>query len=402
MGRNPLINVPGPLAPHVASFRRYLIEQGYASYSVIEKIRLVAHVSCWLEERELECADVTQEQLEEFLRARQGEGYARPVSSRGMVTLLDHLRDLGVVPPARPAGLATPVEVLVAQYRKHLVEERRLSPASIGRYLDVAATFLSQQAITDEASLADLTTADVTAFVLSVSRRYKGAYAKAVATRLRSLLRFLHVEGLTPKGLSSAVPSVAGWRLTALPEGIGGPDVVRLLKSCDRRTAVGRRDFAIITVLARLGLRAAEAAALRLEDIDWRKGEVKVRGKGNREDRLPLPHDVGEAVAGWLQRGRPRCSCPAVFTRVLAPHRGLSDRGVSTVVRQACGRAGLPPVGSHRLRHYAATQILRAGGDLTEVGQVLRHFSTAATAIYAKVDRRALVAVVQPWPGALS
>jgi integrase len=176
--------------------------------------------------------------------------------------------------------------------------------------------------------------------------------------------------------------------------------VVRLLKSCDRRSAVGRRDFAIITILARLGLRAGEVAALRLEDIDWRNGEVTVHGKGNREDRLPLPHDVGEAVAGWLRRGRPQCSCPVVFTRVLAPHRALSDRAVSTVVRQACGRAGLPPAGSHRLRHYAATEILRAGGDLAEVGQVLRHVSMAATSIYAKVDRHALAAVVQPWPGA--
>jgi len=388
------------LAPHVASFRWFLIEQGYSSYSVTEKVRLMAQLSCWLEGWELDCADVTAARLEQFLCARRAEGYARPVSSRGMVVLLEYLRGLGVAPPPQPASVATPVEVLIERYRKHLVEERRLSPSSIRRYLDVAGAFLTHQAITTEEDVAGLTTAHITAYVLSVSRRHNGGSAKTVATRLRSLLGFLHVEGLTPNGLSSAVPSVAGWRLTGLPEPVSSSDVVRLLKSCDRRSTVGRRDFAIITILARLGLRAGEVAALRLEDIDWRKGEVTVHGKGNREDRLPLPHDVGEAVAGWLRRGRPRCSCPAVFTRVLAPHRALSDRAVSTVVRQACGRAGLPPAGSHRLRHYAATEILRAGGNLAEVGQVLRHVSMAATSIYAKVDRHALAAVVQPWPGA--
>jgi integrase len=243
-----------------------------------------------------------------------------------------------------------------------------------------------------------LTAADVTEFVLWQSRRCAVGYAKAITTRLRCLLRFLHVEGLTPNTLAAAVPSVAGWRLTGLPEAISASDVARLLRSCDRRRAIGRRDFAILKALARLGLRAGEVAALQLEDIDWRVGEVTVRGKGNREDRLPLPHDVGEAIAGWLRYGRPRCACRALFTRVLAPHRGLSSRGVSTVVRQACGRAGLPPVGAHRLRHCVATQMLGAGANLAEVGQVLRHHSLTATSIYAKVDRRALSAVVQPWP----
>jgi site-specific recombinase XerD len=184
-----------------------------------------------------------------------------------------------------------------------------------------------------------------------------------------------------------------------LPRAISAADVARLLKSCDRRRAKGRRDFAVLTVLVRLGLRAGEVAALRLGDIDWHHGEVTVHGKGNREDRLPLPPDVGDAIVGWLRRGRPRCDCPAVFTRLLAPHRGLSARAVSGIVRQACVRAGVTPVGSHRLRHTVATQTLRAGATLSEVGQLLRQHSLAATSIYAKVDRLALASVVQPWPG---
>ena len=172
-----------------------------------------------------------------------------------------------------------------------------------------------------------------------------------------------------------------------------------MLECCDRQTAVGRRDYAILVVLARLGLRAGEVAALRLGDIDWRAGEIAVHGKAGRHDRLPLMQEAGEAIAAWLQDGRPRCASAAVFTRVLAPHRGLSDRGVSGVVRQACVRAGLPPMGAHRLRHTVATQTLRAGGTLTEVGQLLRQRSLAATSIYAKVDRGALAAVARPWPG---
>lgn len=190
-----------------------------------------------------------------------------------------------------------------------------------------------------------------------------------------------------------------GWQVAGLPSAVSAAEVSRLLESCDRDRPAGCRDFAILNVLARLGLRAREVAALQLDDIDWRAGAVHVHGKGNSDDWLPLPWDVGEAIVEWLTKGRPRCSSPAVFTRVLAPHRELSDRAVSGVVRQACGRAGLAPMGSHRLRHTVATQTLRAGGSLIEVAHLLRQRSTAATAMYAKVDRRALAAVAQPWPG---
>jgi integrase len=185
-----------------------------------------------------------------------------------------------------------------------------------------------------------------------------------------------------------------------LVKALDGSSIALLLASCDRRTRVGRRDFAVLTMLSRLGLRAGEVAALRLADVDWRAGELLVRGKGSRQERLPLPADVGEALAGWLARGRPRCECSFVFIRVRAPLGGLSPGGVSAIVQHACKRAGLPVVGAHRLRHTAATEMLRAGGSLAEVGQVLRHRSRDVTSIYAKVDRVALAAVVRPWPGA--
>ncbi|MGH9091456.1 MAG: site-specific integrase [Acidimicrobiales bacterium] len=301
-----------------------------------------------------------------------------------------------------PLAAATPVEALIECYRRYLADERGLSPDSIRVYVDVARLFLASWSSGGELDLEALATADITRFVLAESQRCKVASAKAMTTRLRSLLRFLWTEGLTVNALAGAVPSVASWRLGSLPKALTPSEVARLLDRCDRCTVVGRRDFAVVLLLSRLGLRAGEVARLALGDIDWRAGDLAVRGKGNRIDRLPLPVDVGEAIVAWLQKGRPVCASRSVFVGVRAPHRGLSSGGVSAIVRRGSQRAGLPPAGAHRLRHSAATEMLRAGGTLAEIGQVLRHRRAETTAIYAKVDRRALQAVVRPWPGAAS
>jgi integrase len=220
-----------------------------------------------------------------------------------------------------------------------------------------------------------------------------------LAAALRSFLRFLHVEGLLAAPLAQAVPPVAGRRGAGLPRGIAPVTLGLLLASCDRRTGPGRRDYAILLLLARLGLRAGEVARLRLDDIDWHTGDLIVHGKGSREDRLPLPCDVGAAVAGYLRRGRPRAETRAVFLRAIAPAVALSPTGITGVVYAACDRAAVPRVGAHRLRHTAATEMLRAGGSLIEVGQVLRHARVGTTAIYAKVDFAALRPLAPSWPG---
>ena len=389
----------GPLLPYGPGFEAALAGQGYSADSIGRHLRLMVHLSRWLAEQHLAARDLTAGCARRFLRFRRAQGHRHPASMAGMAPLLDYLASVGAIPAAEPQD-AGPAGALIAGYRRYLLQERGLSPQStVPHYADVASRFAAHVRAGTPGELDGLTAAAVTGFVLSVSQRRSVGEAKAVSTRLRSFLRYLELEGLTRPGLLAAVPPIAGWALTGLPRAISAADVARLLGSCDPRRPAGCRDLAILTILARLGLRAGEVAALRLADIDWRAGELTVRGKASRQDRLPLTQDAGEAIAGWLQDGRPRCASPAVFTRVLAPHRGLSDRAVSGVVRQACVRAGLPPMGSHRLRHTVATQTLRAGGTLTEVGHLLRQRSLAATSLYAKVDRGALSAVARPWPG---
>jgi integrase/recombinase XerD len=240
----------------------------------------------------------------------------------------------------------------------------------------------------------------VTGYVVEYCRGRNVESAKAMVTALRSLLRFLHVTGRAPGPLTGAVPAVANWRLAGLPRTLSGEQVEALIEGCDTDTAVGVRDRALLVMLARLGLRTAEAAALRLEDVDWRSGQILIRGKGNRVEKLPLPQTVGEALAEYLTTTRPRCASRSVFLTVRGrPPRPLTAMAVRQIVAQACGRAGLPRLGAHRLRHTLASDLLRAGNSLPQIGQVLRHRSQLSTAIYAKVDATRLRGVARPWPG---
>jgi site-specific recombinase XerD len=220
-----------------------------------------------------------------------------------------------------------------------------------------------------------------------------------VVSGLRAWLRFLHVAGMTPVSLAGSVPAVAGWSGTSLPRAMNPTSVKALLGSCDRRTVKGRRDLAVLTVMARLGLRVSEVAALELADVDWRGGQILIRGKASRVERLPLPVDVGQALADYVQRGRPRGEHRELFLRMVAPHGAVTASAVKVIVHAACARVGLPPLGAHRLRHTVASDLLRHGAGLPEIGQVLRHRSIAATAIYAKTNTVALRQLARPWPG---
>jgi site-specific recombinase XerD len=360
---------------------------------------MMAHVSRWLSSEGLGPDDLSLAQVEEFIAARRAAGYANYVTPRALAAMLMHLRDLGVVPPAgEPAR--SEAEELLGGYRAWLCSERGLAAITAGNYADMVRPFLAARVdAVGELDLRSLAAGDVLAFVLAECPHRRPGSAKLLVTALRSLLRYLHVEGLIARPLAPVVPSVAGWRLAGLPRGLEAEQVTALLGNCDLGTAVGVRDFAILKLLVRLGLRRGEVAVLALEDIDWRSAEIAVRGKGNRCERLPLPADVGDALAGYLRRARPASSeGRAVFVRVKAPHRALTPAGISQVVIAAGHKAGLGRVNAHRLRHTVATELLRSGAPLLEIGQLLRHRSQQTTAIYAKVDRDRLRALARPWP----
>jgi integrase len=388
------VRFTGPLVGHVAGFGAMLEAAGYR-HGGVDQLRVMAHVSRWLAAEGLAVGDLTPDRVEQFLVARREAGYTLWLSSKGVAPLMGYLRSVGAVPPPAPIVAATPAERCLSAFRTYLLEERGLSEGTVAADVHVAGLFLAGRPAGD-LGLEQLTPGEVVEFV---RRQCEGRGSAYVTAGLRAFLRFCHVTGLTPRPLVDAVPKVASWRLATLPKAVDPTIVEALLASCDRRRTYGRRDFAVLMLLSRLGLRAGEVTALRLEDIDWRAGEILIRGKGPRLDRLPLPADVGEAVAGWLRRGRPRCQCREVITRVRAPHGPLTPGGIAAVVHAACVRAGVDHINAHRLRHTAATQMLQAGAGLGEIGQVLRHRNLFTTAIYAKVDRAGLRDVASPWPG---
>jgi site-specific recombinase XerC len=401
MGDSLRVRVTGPLQEYAPGFAAELAGLGYRAGSASVQMLTVAHLSRWLAAEGLDAAGLTPLVAERFLADRRAAGYTRHLSPEALAPLLGFLGRLGAVPlPPGLPGPGAPAEVLLGRYRAYLVGERGLAPSTISHYMAEAWLFLSRVAGADLGGLADLAAAGVSGFVAAECRGRGTGSAKMLVTALRSLLRFLFADGLLAADLAGAVPAVAGWRAAGLPRALPAGHVASLLACCDRGTPAGRRDFAVVLLLARLGLRACEVAALGLDDISWRAGEIVIRGKGRRDERMPLPADVGEALAGYLCGGRlPGPDSRAVFVRARAPAGPLSAGAVKAVVRRACCRAGLAEAGAHRLRHTAAVQMLRAGSPLAEIGQVLRHRSAATTAIYAKVDHAALAALALPWPG---
>ncbi|MEV4245877.1 tyrosine-type recombinase/integrase [Streptosporangium canum] len=398
-GRGPVpMPVTGPLASHETALRTELAAMGYASKSVADAVLMMARLSRWMESQQVEASELSPDVLEEFLRARRAATRVEGVARRGLGSVLRVLRGRHVVPGAGE-GQGSSVETLLAAYRDYLVGERSLAAESVRCYLVQGRKFLDELDEPLEESLGRLDAAMVTAFVMRQARLSTSVWsAKTLVTATRSLLRFLHVQGMIGAPLVGAVPAVAGWRLSGLPRGLDAVQVEGVLAGPDTSTAAGLRDHAVLTVLARLGLRGAEAAALGLADVDWHAGEIIVRGKGSCVERIPLPIEVGQVLAAYLTGGRPVCDCPALFVTARAPYHALSGTSVRAIMGRACRRAGLPRLGAHRLRHTVATDLLRAGAPLTEVGQLLRHRSQLSTTVYAKVDHAALRSLARAWP----
>ncbi len=390
--------VSGPLAVLADGFRTELDRLGYTASSREFKLAEMARLSAWLERRGLGARDICSARLEEFLADLAARSRRAPTLV-AMRPLLAWLRDRGLCGDDPPPA-SGPLDELMERYRQWMVTVRQLAPRTIGRYEQGARLFLDGRARRGggAAGVEGLGEEVVTAFLLGEASR--GLSAKSLQGRvaeLRSLLRFLYLQEMIATPLGEGVPPVPGWKDTGAPRRLAVTEVQALLDSCDRATASGKRDFAILLLLARMGLRAAEVAGLELDDLDWRAGELVVHGKAGRCDRMPLPTEVGEAVATYLLEARPRVECRTAFLTLAAPPRAMGHTTVGQMVWRQCRIAGLEPVRAHRLRHALATELLSRGVRLPEIAQVLRQRDLATTAIYAKVDYSALRELALPW-----
>jgi integrase/recombinase XerD len=365
------VSVSGPFAAFRKGFLRSLLKWGYTPESAANQLHLMAHLSRWLAGESRDVHALSENDLQRYFQLRRHDGYTHCVSRKAMLPMLTHLRAVGVTLAASNGVSGGPVDFAIDQYRDYLAHERGLAQLTIHNYINAVRPFLVSELLRDGDKIdwESLNAAKVTAFVVARTPNQSRSLASTTVTALRSFLGYLYAEGLIKQQLTAAVPTVAGWRLAALPKTLQPREVQALLEACDQRTQMGGRDFAVLTILVRLGLRASEVAGLRLDDIDWRAGSILIRGKGNQIEPLPLPQDVGGAVVAYLRRGRPETAADrSVFVRIRAPHRALSGIGVSEIVVAAARRAYLGDIRAHLLRHTVASQLLRAGSSLPEIG----------------------------------
>ncbi len=393
----------GKVGRYLDAFAKLLSERGYRVQGIKYRLRIVRVFGRWLDGRGLKLRDVDEQTVASFLEYRWKYRSRSGADEPGLRLFLNHLRDRGVVRRRRPRLDQSSLARTLRAYDRYLVRDRDLAKATRENYASLVRSFLVDKFGKDHLHLRQLNARDVTRFLLRYCQRFSKSRAKLLVTALRSFLRYALVKGLITNDLVPGVPTVAYWKRSGLPKAIPQDQIKRILHGCDRRTAIGRRDYAVLLLLTRLGLRCHEVVLMTLDDIDWDQGEITVRGKGCRSDRLPIPGDVGIAIAAYLRRGRPRCSTRRLFVRVRAPCNGFSgSAAVGDILRRAAARAGLEPsgIGPHRLRHSVATEMLRHGATLHEISELLRHRHADTTAIYAKVDLVALRQLAQPWPGA--
>ena len=393
----------GPLAAHIGAFAKSRSEQGYALDSIHRQVLLAACFSHWLKQKGVALRHISSDHPSRYLRCRARQVRPCPGDAAALRHLIEFLRRKGVIAAERrSAHRLTSTERCAQAYGQHLSEARALARATVVNYVPFIRGFLRDRFGDGPVMLSRLSACDVVRFVQRQAPRLHLKRAKLLTTALRSFLRYVRYRGEVTLDLAAAVPVVANWSMPSIPRAIEADHVRQLVASIDRRTAIGRRDYAILLLLARLGLRSGEVAFLELDDIDWKAGQVSVRGKGGQRTALPLPAEVGEAIVAYLRHGRPRCTSRRVFLRSKAPVRGfLSQCAIGSIIRHALQRTGIqaPTTGAHQFRHALATQMMRHGASLTEIGELLRHRSPQTTMIYAKVDLKALRTLALPWPG---
>lgn len=395
---------PGALRPLVQEFTNHLADLGHTRLTVGNYVDAARHFAEWLDRSGIAPADVHGGTIERFAQHRcrcTGSRHQAHLSAkyvRRVRRFVRFLAERGFLQMAMPSA-SQAVSEHVAAFQDWLRRHRGIAERTIDRHGRMILRLLP--ALGDDPAAYDAGL--VRRVILEEAGKSSRPYLKTMTTALRSYLRFLAAQDRCRPWLDQAIPTVPQWRLSTLPRYLPRPDVERLIASCDRSKPSGIRDRAILLLLARLGLRAGDILGLRLDDVAWDEGTLRVRGKTRREDRLPLPQDAGDALLDYLERARPTADDPHVFLRASAPLRPFADSStVSSLVRLALKRAGIaaaPSRGVNLLRHSAATAMLRAGATLDTVGTVLRHRSPDTTAHYAKVDVAMLQQVVQPWPG---
>jgi integrase/recombinase XerD len=393
----------GPLSAHIRAFAQGARQQGYARTSRYRRVLLAAEFSRWLGQQAVTLCRVSSDHAARYLQSRARRVRVGQYDVTLLRQFMAFLRDQRVIPAEKitPCRL-TPIDQEVEAFEIYLRNDRALGSATVVNYLPFIRQFLTNRFGKGSIRLSRLCAADVVRFVQRAVLRLRVPRAKQLTTALRSFLHYARYRGDVVLDLAAAVPTVANWSMTTIPRAIPADAVRQVLAAMRRRTATERRDYAIVLLLARLGLRAGEVAGLELEDIDWGAGQVSIRGKGGHRTTLPLPVTVGKAIATYLWHGRPHSATRRVFLRANAPNRGFqTSAAISAVVRHALLQAGVqgPTNGAHQFRHALATQMLRHGASLTEIGQVLRHRSPQTTTIYAKVDLDALRRLALPWPG---
>ena len=391
--------------PHEQLIERYaarLIEDGLVREGVWRCLNVVGGLLSWMASSRTRLADLDECRIERYLRHRGSTQTIQPGRPGGAEAVAVDTARCGR-DRAAPCTDSTPQEQIFAEFDNYLQRERGLSPKSIVRHLPIIRQFLREVCPAGASDLGEIRQEAVIAYIERHARDRSPSSGKAMCTSLRTFLRYLHHQGLNLLALAGCVPSIRRWTMASLPSHLSAAQVHKVLDGCDRATAMGRRNYAILMMLAKLGLRADEVATLTLDDIDWRAGEMLLSAKGRQRARMPIPPDVGAAVVAYLRDGRPKSPCRRLFLRTLAPRVGFSSGGAITwIAKTGLERAGIHGCahhGAHVFRHSLATELLRSGATLSEIGQLLRHESHDTTRIYAKVDIDTLRTLSLPWPG---
>ncbi len=392
----------GPLGCITPAYAALLSQQGYTEHSAHLQLRFLNDMNQWLHQQRLRVTDLSEPTINRYMQSRHQRFRPRRDDDSILSRLVHLLQAYGLLPrePARPPDNTR--QRIENDYDRYLTEERGLSVATRINYRPFIQRFLSTQFGDNPIRFDDLNADEVIRFIRHQAVRLNPKRAGLMVSALRSFFRYLRHRGDITTDLAACVPAIANWQFSALPKFLQPDQVQQVLSQCDRRTAQGRRDYAILLLLARLGLRACEIVSLTLDDIHWQAGEISIQGKGNRSALLPLPPDVGGAIAAYLEKDRPICSTRRVFIRMKAPRRGFANSAaISTIVARTLKKAGIdsPHTGAHQFRHTLATQMLRKGAALAEIALLLRHSSINTTTVYAKVDLTALQTLAQPWPG---